>query len=83
MYLPDHFRETDPGKLFDFIERHSFGLLVSQLDNEPFASHLPLLLDRRWGPSGTLVATWHERSSLADDGSPWQGSTRYACNQSA
>jgi transcriptional regulator len=55
MYLPAHFRETDQTKLFDFIERHSFGLLVSQLDGEPFATHLPLLLDRQAGPQGTLV----------------------------
>ena len=55
MYVPDHFRESDPTKLFDFIELNSFGLLVSQLNNEPFASHLPLLVDRQSGPRGTLI----------------------------
>lgn len=55
MYIPAHFRESDPQKLFDFIEQHSFGLLVSQLDGEPFATHLPFLLDRQSGLHGTLI----------------------------
>ncbi len=55
MYIPAHFQQTDLGQLFDFIERHSFALLVSQLDGEPFATHLPLLLDRTQGEFGTLV----------------------------
>jgi transcriptional regulator len=55
MYVPPHFAETDLTKLHDFIERHSFGLLVSQLGDEPFASHLPFLLDRTSGPHGALI----------------------------
>ena len=55
MYIPSSFSETDLTKLFDFIEQHNFGLVVSQLDQEPFATHLPLLLDRQTGPFGTLI----------------------------
>lgn len=55
MYIPAHFRQSDTSVLHDFIEQNSFGLLVSQTDGEPFASHLPLLLDRTAGPQGTLV----------------------------
>jgi transcriptional regulator len=55
MYVPPQFAETDPEKLFDFVEQHSFGLLVSNLDGRPFASHLPLLVDRNAGPHGALV----------------------------
>ncbi len=55
MYIPAAFAEPDLIKLHDFIEQHSFGLLVSQVDGLPFASHLPLLLDRTAGPHGTLV----------------------------
>jgi transcriptional regulator len=55
MYVPPHFAETDLPTLHDFIERHSFGLLVSQVEGLPFATHLPFLLDRTAGPHGTLV----------------------------
>ena len=46
MYIPTAFAESDTTKLHDFIEQHSFGLLVSQVDDAPFATHLPFLLDR-------------------------------------
>jgi transcriptional regulator len=49
MYLPAAFQEADRDKLFAFIEGHSFGLLVSTLGGELFATHLPLLLDREGG----------------------------------
>jgi transcriptional regulator len=75
MYVPPHFAESNPATLHDFIEGHSFGLLVSQAGGVPFASHLPFLLDRTAGPHGTLVGhmaranpQWHEladRSVLA------------------
>jgi transcriptional regulator len=55
MFVPPHFAESDPATLHDLIERHSFGLLVSQVDGVPFATHLPFLLDRTTGPHGTLV----------------------------
>jgi transcriptional regulator len=55
MHLPVAFAEPDLTKLHDFIEQNSFGLLVSQVDGLPFASHLPLLLERPTGPHGTLV----------------------------
>jgi transcriptional regulator len=55
MYVPPHFAETDVPTLHDFIERYSFGLLVSQLGEAPFATHLPFLLDREAGPFGTLI----------------------------
>src|SRR5262249_56866648 len=55
MYAPPPFPVSAPATLHDFIERHSFGLLASQVDGVPFASHLPFLLDRAAGPHGTLV----------------------------
>jgi transcriptional regulator len=55
MYTPAAFAETDLNRLHDFIERNSFGLLVSQVDGLPFASHLPFLIDRTAGRQGTLV----------------------------
>src|SRR5262249_9518591 len=55
MYIPAVFAEPDLTRLHDFIEQHSFGLLVSQVDGLPFATHLPFLLERTAGPHGTLV----------------------------
>ncbi len=55
MYIPTAFAEPDLVTLHDFIEQHSFGLLVSQVEGLPFASHLPLLLERTAGPHGSLV----------------------------
>lgn len=55
MYVPQHFKEADRGKLFDLIESHSFGLLISDAAGDPFASHLPFLVDRTCPPHGCLV----------------------------
>ena len=55
MYLPASFEQTDPSVLHDAIERHSFATLVSQHEGQPLASHLPLLLNRQAGASGTLI----------------------------
>jgi transcriptional regulator len=55
MYLPAAFAELDLNKLHDFIEQNNFGLLVSEVEGLPFATHLPFLLERTTGPHGTLV----------------------------
>jgi transcriptional regulator len=55
MYIPAAFQQTDKTKLHDFIEANSFGLLVSTHGGEPFATHLPFLLERDAGPHGRLV----------------------------
>src|SRR4051812_19316497 len=55
MYIPNHFAENDLNKLHGAIERYSFATLVSQNNGDLEASHLPLLLDRDAGPSGTLL----------------------------
>ncbi len=55
MYIPAAFAEPDRTKLHDFIEQNSFGLLVSQVDGLPFATHLPFFLERTAGPHGCLI----------------------------
>jgi transcriptional regulator len=55
MYVPPAFAETDEAKLHEFVASYSFGLLVSTHGGEPFATHLPFLLDRAAGPHGTLL----------------------------
>lgn len=55
MYIPAVFAELDLARLHDFIEQNSFGVLISQVDELPFATHLPLLLDRTAGTCGVLI----------------------------
>lgn len=49
VYLPPHFTESRPEVLIAHIERHDFGLLVSQGENGPTASHVPFLVEHRDG----------------------------------
>jgi Putative FMN-binding domain len=54
MYVPKHFDAPDQAWCHALIERESFALLVSTGgDGAPFATHLPLLLDRDRGSQGT------------------------------
>ncbi len=69
MYIPPSFLETDPTKLHDFMERHSFATLISSHDGEPVASHLPLLLDRAVGQHGRLIG------HMARANSHWQSAS--------
>ncbi len=55
MDIPDAFAESDPEQIAAFVERHSFGLLVSQADGAPLASHLPFLVEREAGRVSALV----------------------------
>lgn len=55
MYVPSDFRQTDRSKIVEFIRAHSFGLLVSHLGGELFATHLPLLLDVDASGNGRIL----------------------------
>ena len=55
MYTPFSFVENDLSKLHSCIEENSFATLVTTDSTGPVASHLPLLLDRNAGPTGTLI----------------------------
>ncbi len=45
MYIPTPFRMNDPTEIMRFIHAHSFGLLTSTVESQPFATHLPFLYD--------------------------------------
>jgi transcriptional regulator len=55
MYIPAAFRETRLEVLHALILEHSFGTLVSSLEDGLFATHLPFLLDPEIGDCGTLL----------------------------
>ena len=55
MYNPKHFQVDDLAELHAMLEQFSFATLVTQHDGAPFATHLPLQLDRSRGPLGALI----------------------------
>jgi len=55
MYIPKGFEVEDLATLHGFMEEHSFAVLTGTLEGAPFATHLPLLVDRERGPKGTIV----------------------------
>jgi transcriptional regulator len=57
VYTPPHFLEADLAQL-DWLAAHdSFGTLISLIDGEPFATHLPVLY-RREQERVTLTGHW-------------------------
>lgn len=56
MYTPSSFKEENPDVLFDLIEEHNFGIIFSQHQDQPEATHLPFLVHRKKGEQGTLIA---------------------------
>lgn len=46
MYIPKYFKIDDENIIYDFIENNGFAIIFSQHNGSPYATHLPLLLDR-------------------------------------
>lgn len=46
MYIPKHFQLNDKEMIYDFIEKYSFATLFSHHKGEPYATHLPLTLNK-------------------------------------
>jgi len=55
MYVPKHFVVDDLKWIRAFMDEHRFATLVTVLDGEPFATHLPLIYDPHPEPYGTLL----------------------------
>lgn len=55
MYTPPGFLESHLATLHEFMEQNSFATLISSDKDEPFASHLPLLIERDAGSQGALT----------------------------
>jgi transcriptional regulator len=56
MYIPNSFREDDARELHELIRQYNFGILVTQHEGAPFATHLPFLIDASRGQHGVLLA---------------------------
>ncbi|MEH7436920.1 FMN-binding negative transcriptional regulator [Neobacillus drentensis] len=49
MYIPKHFKIDDLETIYKIIEKNSFATLFSQHNGRPYATHLPLLLEKEEG----------------------------------
>src|SRR5215471_2579281 len=66
MYIPAAFRETRLEVLHALIREHSFATLISEVNGQLFATHMPFLLDSTRGANGTL------RGHMARANPHWQ-----------
>lgn len=46
MYIPKYYQIEDISAIRDFIEENGFAILISQADGRPWATHIPLILDK-------------------------------------
>jgi transcriptional regulator len=46
MYIPKHFKIEDQDFIYNFIEKYGFATLFSQHNGKPYATHLPLILNK-------------------------------------
>lgn len=46
MYTPSHYKNENLEEVMEFIKQNSFGILVSQTNSRPWATHIPLELDQ-------------------------------------
>lgn len=56
MYIPKAFEVKDKDKIFNFVKDNSFGILFSQDGSQPFATHLPFLLEEKSGENSILTS---------------------------
>src|SRR5687768_4892492 len=55
MYVPKHFAMDDAAELSAFLRANAFATIVSLLDGELVATHVPVLLEGDAAPGGRIV----------------------------
>jgi len=55
MYIPEHFKETNPERISALIKDHPLGMLVTVFEGVPFVSHLPFIFEHPSGTQGKLL----------------------------
>ena len=46
MYIPKYFKVTNVDEIWDFVQKNSFGTIVTTEQGKPIATHLPLQLNK-------------------------------------
>jgi transcriptional regulator len=67
MYIPKYYKNEDLTVVKAFIDANGFAILVSQVDGRPWATHVPLLLDKNAG--GRDILSGH----LSKANNQWKG----------
>ena len=47
MYIPPYYQEKDEAQLLEFMTAHNFANLISSSNNNPVATHLPFVIEKR------------------------------------
>lgn len=55
MYIPPHYKNEDPEEIRAFIAANSFGILVTEYEGRPWATHIPLELESSEGSLFSLT----------------------------
>ncbi|UII75428.1 FMN-binding negative transcriptional regulator [Flagellimonas sp. HMM57] len=55
MYIPHHYKNENLEEIKDFLTHNSFGLLINQVDGKPWATHIPLELEKDEAGKDILV----------------------------
>lgn len=61
MYIPAHYKQTDQAEILQFMQRFSFGVLVTAPDGLPEATHLPFVV--KTSESGVKLLTHVARAN--------------------
>jgi len=56
MYTPNHYKNEDLKQIREFIKSNSFGILVNQVNDRPWATHIPIELDTDADGNDILVS---------------------------
>ena len=56
MYIPHYYKNENLEEIKDFLRHNSFGILVNQMDGKPWATHIPLELDKSKDGKDILVS---------------------------
>lgn len=47
MYIPPYYKEKDEQKLIEFMQAYNFATLISTMDSNIYATHLPFVIEKR------------------------------------
>ncbi|MFF2874966.1 FMN-binding negative transcriptional regulator [Gottfriedia sp. NPDC057991] len=47
MYIPKYYKVTNPEEIWEFVQKNSFGTIITTKQGKPIATHLPLALSKK------------------------------------